>query len=142
MRKFNKENFEKIKLIAVVLFCVLVGSGSAKNFFDTHSSSDEITLSYQESLTTTEEAKVYAEAEVSPSVDVEAQNTPASTKININSADTQTLQTLIGIGPVKAESIIHYRNNYGGFTSIEEITEVKGIGNATYLKIKDYITVE
>lgn len=79
MRKFNKENFEKIKLIAVVLFCVLVGSGSAKNFFDTHSSSDEITLSYQESLTTTEEAKVYAEAEVSPSVDVEAQNTPAST---------------------------------------------------------------
>ena len=62
--------------------------------------------------------------------------------VDINSADAEELQRLPGIGPVKAQAIIDYRNAYGGFVSVEEIMEVRGIGEATYEKIKDYITTE
>ena len=63
-------------------------------------------------------------------------------KIDINTAGAEELQTLPGIGPVKAQAIIEYRNAYGGFVSTEEIMEVRGIGPATYEKIKDRITAE
>ena len=62
-------------------------------------------------------------------------------KININLADSETLQTLNGIGEVLASSIIAYREENGSFGSIEEIQEVSGIGEKRYENIKDYITV-
>lgn len=62
--------------------------------------------------------------------------------ININSADVATLQQLNGIGEVKANAIVAYRQSHGGFNSIEEIKNVSGIGNATYEKIKDDICVD
>ena len=49
--------------------------------------------------------------------------------------------TLTGIGEKKAEDIIKYREENGAFTSIEDIKNVKGIGNSIYEKIKDYITI-
>lgn len=61
--------------------------------------------------------------------------------VNINSASKDTLMTLNGIGESKASLIIEYRNTNGGFKSIEEIKNVKGIGDAIYAKIKDNITV-
>ncbi len=61
--------------------------------------------------------------------------------IDINSAGAEELETLPGIGPVKAAAIIAYREAYGGFVSIEEITEVKGIGPATLEKIRGLIKV-
>lgn len=63
-------------------------------------------------------------------------------KININTADISMLSTLPNIGESKAKAIISKRNEKGKFNSIEEIKEVSGIGEATYEKIKDYITVE
>lgn len=63
-------------------------------------------------------------------------------KININTADINTLSTLPNIGESKAKAIISKRDEKGKFNSIEEIKEVSGIGEATYEKIKDYITVE
>ncbi|MBR0139744.1 MAG: helix-hairpin-helix domain-containing protein [Firmicutes bacterium] len=62
--------------------------------------------------------------------------------IDINSADSKTLRSLNGIGPVKAQAIIEYRKAYGGFVCAEEILQVKGIGKATYEKIKDRIYVK
>lgn len=62
-------------------------------------------------------------------------------KISLNTATIDQLQTLSGIGESKAKSIIEYRNNNGGFKSIEEIKNVKGIGDAIFNKIKDNITV-
>lgn len=62
--------------------------------------------------------------------------------ININSATLLELDTLPGIGPVKAQSIIDYREGHGPFNSIEEIIEVSGIGPSTFDGIKDLITVE
>jgi comEA protein len=61
--------------------------------------------------------------------------------ININTADIETLITLTGIGNILAERIIEYRNEHGGFDSIEEIQLVSGIKSSVYEKIKDKITV-
>lgn len=61
--------------------------------------------------------------------------------INLNTATIEQLQTLSGIGASKARDIIAYREEHGGFKSISEITEVKGIGTATFEKIKDRLTI-
>lgn len=61
--------------------------------------------------------------------------------INVNEADLDTLQKLPGIGEVKAKAIIDYRIQNGGFKKIEEIKEVKGIGEKTFERIKDMIEV-
>ncbi len=66
---------------------------------------------------------------------------PVSEKININTASSEELQTLNGIGETKAAAIIQYRTENGGFNSIEEICRVKGIGDATFNKIRDKITI-
>ena len=59
----------------------------------------------------------------------------------INTATKEELTTLDGIGEKYAERIIETRERRGGFTSIEQITEVKGIGQKRFEKIKDEITV-
>lgn len=65
----------------------------------------------------------------------------ASGKININSADSATLQQISGIGPVTADKIIEYRKTNGGFTKIEDLKNVNGIGDKTFEKMKDYVTI-
>ena len=62
-------------------------------------------------------------------------------RININTASLSELDTLPGIGPAYAEKIIAYREEHGGFSSIEEIQEVVGIGPKTFSEIRDLITV-
>ncbi|MFQ6038243.1 MAG: helix-hairpin-helix domain-containing protein [Candidatus Aminicenantales bacterium] len=62
-------------------------------------------------------------------------------KVNINTASLAELQKLPRIGPVVAQRIIDYREKHGNFKRIEEIMKVKGIGEKTFLKIKDLITV-
>lgn len=61
--------------------------------------------------------------------------------VNINSADSQTLQEIPGVGPATAEKIIAYRTENGRFSSIEELKNVSGIGDKTFEKMKDKITV-
>lgn len=61
--------------------------------------------------------------------------------ININSASLELLDTLPGIGPSTAQSILDYRTETGFFESIEDIMNVTGIGEATFNEIKDLITV-
>ena len=61
--------------------------------------------------------------------------------ININTASLDQLQSLPGIGAVIAQNIIDYRNSQGPFRSIEEIKNVSRIGDKTFEKIKDKITV-
>lgn len=61
--------------------------------------------------------------------------------ININTATLSELQNITGVGEVKAQSIISYREKNGGFKSIEEIKNVDGIGDKTFEKIKDQISI-
>ncbi|GAA3840482.1 MULTISPECIES: helix-hairpin-helix domain-containing protein [Brevibacterium] len=61
-------------------------------------------------------------------------------KIDLNTADSATLQTLPGVGPVTAEAIIAYREATP-FTSIDDLLLVKGIGPKTFESLKDRVTV-
>jgi competence protein ComEA len=62
-------------------------------------------------------------------------------RININLADSSVLQEIPGVGPATAEKIIAYREEKGKFSKIEDIKMVSGIGNKTFQKMKDKITV-
>ena len=62
--------------------------------------------------------------------------------ININTADEKELQKIRGVGPVIASRIVEYRNSNGLFKSIDEIKKVRGIGEKTFEKMKDSITVQ
>lgn len=61
--------------------------------------------------------------------------------VNINTAAREELCTLTGIGESRAESIITYRTEHGGFSCIEDIMKVEGIKEGAFSKIKDKITV-
>lgn len=80
--------------------------------------------------------------QISGSADAEAYvpQAPAE-KIDLNSATVAALDTLDGIGPVLAQRIVDYREEYGGFYSVEELKEVSGIGDKLFEQIKDKVTV-
>lgn len=61
--------------------------------------------------------------------------------VNINTADTEELKTLNGIGDAKAKNIIDYREQNGGFKSIEDLKNVTGIGDKMVEKIREQVTV-
>ena len=69
------------------------------------------------------------------------QNTFKSSSVNINSASLDELTTLTGIGEAKAKLIIEYRNKNGNFKNIEDIMNVKGIGQSLFDKIKNNIKI-
>lgn len=61
--------------------------------------------------------------------------------LNLNTCTQAELETLDGIGEARAYAIISYREYLGGYTSTEQVKEIKGISDGIYEKIKDYITV-
>ena len=64
------------------------------------------------------------------------------TTVNINQAGVEQLEMLPGIGPVKAQAILDYRNASGPFMRVEELDNVPGIGERTLEKIRPCITLE
>lgn len=74
-------------------------------------------------------------------IDVDAKKPTAQEKININTADISELTSIDGIGEEMAQKIIDKRNELGGFKSIDQIKEVKGIGDKKFDFLKNYITV-
>jgi competence protein ComEA len=65
----------------------------------------------------------------------------AANPVNLNSASVAQLQTLPGIGASTAQRIVEYRQKNGSFKKIEELMNVKGIGEKSFLKLKPLITV-
>jgi competence protein ComEA len=70
-----------------------------------------------------------------------APGAPGGALVNINSASLEQLETLSGVGPSTAQKIIDYRTANGGFTSVEQLMEVPGIGDAKFAAVKDAITI-
>ncbi|HET8983745.1 MAG TPA: ComEA family DNA-binding protein [Pedococcus sp.] len=73
-----------------------------------------------------------------------APGAPASSSgplVNINSATQAQLEELPGVGPVTAGAIIEWRTDNGAFTSVDELLEVSGIGDATLAKIAPFVTL-
>ena len=62
-------------------------------------------------------------------------------RVNINTAGETALDTLPGVGPAIAKRIIALREENGAFKSVEELMNVKGIGDKTFDKLKDRITI-
>ena len=65
----------------------------------------------------------------------------AAAALNLNTATVAQLEALPGIGKSTAERIIEYRQKSGGFKKVEELMNVKGIGEKSFLKLKPLITV-
>ena len=61
--------------------------------------------------------------------------------VNLNTASASQIATLPGIGEKAAERIVEYREKNGGFKKVEELMNVKGIGEKSFLKLKPLITV-
>ena len=88
-------------------------------------------------------AAVIGVTAVSPNASYAQQNQPSAapkTTINLNTATVDQLATLPGVGQKTAERIIEYRTKSGGFKKIEELMNVKGIGEKNFLKIKPLVS--
>lgn len=104
------------------------------------------TVSADTSSTATVETETVAETKSQEVVVAETQtaeqtSTAVSGKINLNTCTAAELTSLKGIGEVKAEAIIQYREYLGGYTSVEQIKDIKGIGDKIYANISPYLTV-
>ena len=118
-------DWNRLRKGVLILFCAAAAAGSARGYV-LGTASKEAAVLYEDPP---ERAEI-----ILP-------DTPAETRIDLNAATLEELCTLKGIGPVKAQAILDYRDSYGGFVCVEELMEVKGIGESTYRNIKDYLYI-
>ena len=79
----------------------------------------------------------------SPHMQTDGSDAGASTHglINLNTATAEELQSIKGIGPVTAQRIIDHRTAIGGYTSVDQLLDVKGIGSKTLETMRGQVTV-
>ena len=68
-------------------------------------------------------------------------NQPAAPALNLNTATQADLEKLPGVGPATAKQILEYRQKNNGFKKVEELMNIKGIGEKSFLKLKPLVTV-
>ena len=84
---------------------------------------------------------VYGAAAQGTAVRAAAGQAAAPAVLNLNTATVAQLEALPGIGKATAERIVEYRQKSGGFKKIEELMNVRGVGEKSFLKLKPLITV-
>ncbi len=90
------------------------------------------------------EKKAYITSESGNNVIIQDENSNKgeSKKVNINTANQSELENLPGIGPSIASRIIEYREKNGKFQKVEDLQNVKGIGDAKFGNVKEYVVVQ
>ena len=122
------------KLIAVPIILILIsGYLLGVNFYNKIDRVNDIKDAVPQSSQT--EAAKTAEQEDKELNDIQD-------KININTATESELQSLDGIGEKLAKRIIDKRESIGGYTDVEQLLDVEGIGDKIFEQIKNYVTVE
>ncbi len=75
------------------------------------------------------------------SVSAFAKKKPPAQPVNINTANSEQLQTVPGIGPATAGKILQMRKSYGAFKSVEDLLAIRGLGPKRLEKMRKYLTV-
>jgi competence protein ComEA len=70
-----------------------------------------------------------------------AKKKPPAAPVNLNTATSEELQLVPGIGPVTAEKILQMRKSYGAFKSVDDLSAIRGIGPKRLEKMRKYLTV-
>ncbi|MDE5852767.1 MAG: helix-hairpin-helix domain-containing protein [Oscillospiraceae bacterium] len=101
---------------------------------------------YYENLSFDSDSKIaddssYSKSDSTNSLD-NKNNENLESPFNLNTATSEQLQTLSGIGEVKAKNIIAMREELGGFSDLKQLLDVSGIGQATYEKITPYLYID
>jgi competence protein ComEA len=81
-------------------------------------------------------------ASLVPTPETMADKAGTAALVNINTAEQGELASLPGIGTSKADAIVAYRSEHGSFQTIDELTNVRGIGTNVLKKIRDLIKVQ
>ncbi len=100
-----------------------------------------IVTSFPVNAETPQSGKATAKSQSSPKVTKSVKKALPGGKININTASEKELQQLPKVGPAMAKRIIEYRNSVKSFKTIEELKNVKGIGEKTFEKMRPYLTL-
>ena len=116
------EEFGKVHLLLVLLTLIFVATLGCLAHQDRVNAS-------KDTYTVTTETRVLAESDT------------VREPIDINTADAEQLQELMGIGPVLAQAIVDYRTEHGPFASVDELLYVSGIGKGKLNSIRDDVTV-
>lgn len=140
--------FGLIVLSGIVLYYALSSPRVSVNEAKTSSTG---IIVYNDAQSSSQNADNVYENTSSESVTVSESNTQSaetaddevsvSYPLNLNTCTAQELMTISGIGEVKAVAIIEYREYLGGYTSVEQLKNIKGIGDKIYEKISPYLTV-
>ena len=101
---------------------------------------DASSASTQQTDTPADETQPETNAQ-SEAQEEQSQPAPADDRINLNTATSEQLQTINGIGPSIAGKILDYRKQIGQFTSVDQLLDVSGIGSKTLEKIRAKVTV-
>lgn len=111
-------------------------------------SADQNKIRFSQVLNDEDCIKIYEVGEVAEDSNIYIEEAGGSSsqnssgKINLNKATLTELQTLPGIGEVKAQSIIDYRDSSGGFKAVDELTNITGIGSKTVDKLRDMVDIK
>ncbi len=145
----KKLDIKKFKPLIAAAFCIVCLAGSVQSYVR-NNTMDEVVVFYGDGRAGNGKSGSPGAARDDADLpDISEESPPDGfsepgefSGVNINTADRALLETLPGIGPVKAQAIIDYREAYGGFVETGEIMEVRGIGPSTYEKIRDLIRIQ
>lgn len=128
--------FGLIILSAVILYYALsMPKISVSQLSSVHISSEDI------SKNSSYAGNALPQKETSQSSTENGTSVAVNYPLNLNSCTAEELMSISGIGEVKANHIIEYREYLGGYTSVEQIKNIKGIGDGVYEKVSPYLTV-